>query len=34
LITQNPIETDKIPSLASFADVKAVLGDMREEAVT
>jgi hypothetical protein len=33
-MTQNPIETDKIPALASFADVKVVLGDMRQGAVT
>ena len=26
--TQNPAETDKLPALATFDDVKGVLGDM------
>ncbi len=26
--TQNPAETDKVPALATFEDVKGVLGDM------
>jgi hypothetical protein len=31
---QNPIETDKLPALASVADVKVVRGDMGQGAMT